>query len=430
MLTKPSLSKGAVLSFTLNRANVLSLMTGDYADPTKVLAIILHYKSRIGSQITMIPFDGKVSSPTGTTIFPADARDNFDLSKIEIQYAMNEVKLLTRSQLSAPTLLELDLSFGGATGGGASGSRAFQVYRIKMLEAFAQSGSPSLSSSVSLTELQFKYDDVDQSLVGKTMFAILGGGNVSNSQLTNGIIPTNNTGYVNGNIAAGYEITVDLGSRKVLQDIIMGPQGDVTCYNMPKKFEVYGADYLNGTYTLIDTVNVAVEAWIAGQMTRVTVNSLPNFSGPITARYVGIFVNSDDRTFGNSLVIEELQIIEGGVAKTITAAGATLSSLQNFTSGGNISTGDFSKNAGGYVFGSINPQTIVIDLGSVRSIDGLAMSVGGFSSLGPDGMEYVPKSISVIKHDTNFNGSTMTPIFTKTFNRSDWVAGTRKDLLP
>jgi hypothetical protein len=219
---------------------------------------------------------------------------------------------------------------GPVNGGGEStppGGSAYRYYKLKFMEGYNSIGNPVLSSTVSVTELRFKYDNLEQSLAGMTISANAG----SIVPLTDGLMPVNNTGFWNVPIASNPEIIVDLGTSKTVTDILMAPQGSDPdqVYNSPKKFEVLGsADGV--AYTSIKIFDLAAPVlgtaagqWKAGNLTSFSIAASATPVVVLTRNYT----QNTDPDFANQFFYGA----NNGVFGTIAGfCGALLGSTYHF----------------------------------------------------------------------------------------------------
>lgn len=145
-------------------------------------------------------------------------------------------------------------------------------------------------------------------------------------------------------------------------------------------------------------------------------------------RYIGIKFSNFNSNSGTSFVLSEVQVIDNGTSKILSAAGATVIN-KNFTYD-IASDGSFDKDLGNYNYCTSTECYIVIDLGASSSIsfEGFSIGVTGFGATGVDGMEWVPGSIDVYTSETETNISNMTSVINKTYQRTDFTAETKLDI--
>jgi hypothetical protein len=271
IITKPgSIAKGTPALITLNKAalKVLPAITDAYfQDDSNWKTVAIEYKNAEGQKKTVV-FDATKASPVGQFKTSAKARGDFQVQSISIFDVDGGYFKIPRASL---TTSELDIGFG------ASGNAtAYRYVKLQIFEAFTSGTNTALASSVSLDELKLKYDGSAQSLVGLPVTGFSpSSGNFGTGVLNDGVLHTNNSGFWNVPASWQPQITVDLGSAKVVTDILMAPQGSDPdqVYNVPKKFEVFGSN--DGvTFTsikAIDQTSITVGAgageWKAGQYT-------------------------------------------------------------------------------------------------------------------------------------------------------------------
>lgn len=266
ILTKPSITKGTSATLTLDKASLAAIITNtNFQDTSSWKLVQLFYRSSTGNQKKTVNFDATEASPQASISFSLKAKDSFYIEKILVHDLDGDRCPIYRSSVATPSQLDIILSATAPTG------TAYRYIKIKFLESYSSIGNPSNSNSVSITELQFKYDGSVQSLAGKTITANAG----SVVPLTDGLMPTTNSGFWNVNFAANPEFIVDVGTAKTVTDILMAPQGSDPdqVYNSPKKFEVLGSND-NVTYTSIKLFDLAAPVlgtgagqWQAGHLT-------------------------------------------------------------------------------------------------------------------------------------------------------------------
>jgi hypothetical protein len=316
----------------------------------------------------------------------------------------------------------------------APAATAYRYYKLQLLESFAgaASGSTAIGTSVSMSELKLKFDGAVQSLSALPVTGYSPSlGAFSDGAIHDDLVGTANDKFMNWSVDFIPDFTVDLGSAKVVTDVLIAPQGDLGAgqvYNIPKKFIMFGSN--DGTnFTVVKVINQsswaygqAAGQWYPGQFTSFSLS--PVVAAPLTGRYFEVQFDGLIGP-GGSMGITENEIIIGGVAKTLATAGATILT-QNFT--GSLtsnSNGSFAM-AGDQAYSTQTSPYIVYDLGSVQTIDGFAFGFGGFGT--SDGMERVPGAVSIYASNSIAIHSTL-PMVKQTagLSRSNFTAATRKD---
>lgn len=425
ILTKATVTKGSPANFTLDKTLLKALPTDAYyQDDTNWKTVVMKFKSATGKQRSEVIFDATQASPVGKFLVSSKALNSFEIKEIIIYDFDKGRYVIPRSALTSS---EFDLSLGAA--GGTVTGTAYRYIKLKFFEAYNSIGNPANSNSVSITELQFKYDGSVQSLAGKTITN-------GTPALTNGLMPVDNSGYWNVNFAANPELIVDLGVAKVVTDILMAGQGSDPdqVFNIPKKFEVFGSND-DVTYTSIKAFNLTAPVlgtgpgeWKAGSLTSFSLAAPATTS--VSGRYFEIEMSDLFNLAGQSVVLSEIEVIEGGVAKTLSSMGASILD-NNFSITGSPSNGSFAGDAGNYMYSTATPSVyVVVDLGSVKSIDGFALGLTAFNgALGPNGLNRVPATVKLYKSDTVGTHLGGTLAKTLSYVETDWPKDTRKDIL-
>lgn len=105
ILTKPSVVKGSVALFTINKVALLShpLVSTDayFSEPLNWYRINAIYKSSVGSQYEIVEFDASQSTPSGKFLVSEKARDEFQIQKIQIMDFDGGFLEINRSDLNA-----------------------------------------------------------------------------------------------------------------------------------------------------------------------------------------------------------------------------------------------------------------------------------------------------------------------------------------
>jgi N-acetylmuramic acid 6-phosphate etherase len=121
-------------------------------------------------------------------------------------------------------------------------------------------------------------------------------------------------------------------------------------------------------------------------------------SGSSSGRYFALVFDNMNAS-GGSFVLSEIQVIIDGVSQTLGAASASIHST-SFNISGNLSNNSFANDASNYGYSTTVPAYIIIDLGEIKSIDGLAIGVTGFGG-SINGMEYFAERITMKNSDLN-----------------------------
>lgn len=154
-----------------------------------------------------------------------------------------------------------------------------------------------------------------------------------------------------------------------------------------------------------------------------------NIGGSTQQRYVGIKFSEINADPNSSVVITELQVIDGTTSKTLSNAQVTVLN-QNFVF--NIpSNNDFvgAPVSNQYAYCYNQPVCyIVLDMGENSSIDlqGIRYGLTGYSGADPnDGIDAIPFKVEVFTSSTETNINNMTDLlFSRQFSqRSDVVDG-------
>lgn len=187
-----------------------------------------------------------------------------------------------------------------------------------------------------------------------------------------------------------------------------------------------------GTYS-VGTEDVYITACLQIGLSQIVSTSFEGTDAvslaSVSGRYFEIEMTDFFNTAGVAVVFSEIEVIEGGSAKTLDTMGATIVA-SNLSGSGNVSNGSFTGDAGNYRYGTTNPTYMIIDLGSVKTINGFAIGMTTFSgTVGPNGLNMVPATVKLYKSDTvaTHQGGTLTK--TLTYVETDWPKDTRKDIL-
>lgn len=104
ILTKPSVSKGVVAQFTLNKIALLShpAVSSDayFSEPLNWYRVNAVYRSSEGSQYEIVEFDASQETPSGKFLVSEKARDEFQIQKLQIMDFDGGFLEIQRSQLN------------------------------------------------------------------------------------------------------------------------------------------------------------------------------------------------------------------------------------------------------------------------------------------------------------------------------------------
>jgi hypothetical protein len=114
ILTKPSVSKGTVATFTLNKtelAQITSVTANTYfSNSSNWKKVKVHYISLIGNQREVVVFDATETTPSAQFLVSLKARSNFEVKHIIIEDFDGGIFKINRSELANP-VSDFDISF-------------------------------------------------------------------------------------------------------------------------------------------------------------------------------------------------------------------------------------------------------------------------------------------------------------------------------
>lgn len=429
-------AKGSKGTFTLDKNALAALpeVSADayFSNMANWKRVVIGFISTSGNQKERVEFDATLASPTGSFLTSTRSLNSFNVHYILIEDFDRGTFPIRRSSLpTAQFDLTLDPPVGSLppallwdTINNASAIASTGLGELHRIDSGNQLGTNPIAYNSVKKSGDFTFSGVYKHGVGpQTRQSLVG---------LSKVVPT---GY--GVQQAGYGIIFQDGNIAHIWD---ASSANVTLvdgqsYNFEIKRVGSIVTYKIDT-TVLGTFSVGPEDVYLTACMQVGLNQIVSasfvaapVSTPVVGRYVGLKFTATDKTYGSNVVVTEIQVIQGGVAKTFSSIGASLNNYSNLTGPNQVNMSDGNLTTSGqYISGFITPMDFVIDLGSSKTIDGIAIALSGFT--GADGMEHVPTSIDILAHDTQFNSGSMTKVATKTFVRSDFTANTLKNIVP
>jgi hypothetical protein len=438
IITKGSVSKGVPATFTLNKADLAahSLVSADpyFSVMANWEKVQLIYKSTVGGQPKSVVFDADGASPTAVFLASSTARDSFQISKLVIVDNDGGEFVIPRAQL---VTADFDISFQPSQQTswtyfgtpalipfGASGVQ-WNSLETPVLNQFPSAYLPAIYGDFTITytisrvdnntQLMFGYSKaIPNSLTSYPKKSIYLGGN---QILSNSYAPAEDwqdNFIYNFPTFSTMTLTITrVGSAITFQHDIPGTAA-------------VGTSAKTGvieSYSGVVYPHVAISGGTA-KVSSVLINSFQSPEYQLSSRYFGINIPQRDTSRGSSMILTEIQVMQNNTWKTLSEAGATISS-NYFLPTGSLSNGSFITDPNNYGAATNNPAYIYLDFGTTTTIQGFRIGIGGFTG-GGDEMDWVPLQIELQYVDQYSNIVTYK---TLNFTRSDWTKDTAKELL-
>jgi len=275
IITKPAtVTKGSSALFTLSKsllvANAVVAADAYYSVMANWKSIIVVFESSIGNQPEKLIFDASLATPTAYFNVPIQARDLFQVKRIDIYDLADGHISIPRANLVAA---DFDVSF--AVVAPAPSGVNIRYFKMAGKQSWVDSDSINATGNIfAIAELKLKIAGVVETLTSYTKTgynspeALLGGNPLLSLTDGNDTSSTNLTYWVVD--STGYKdlFMIDLGATKSVSEVLVAAQlgnSDITKRkNMPKDFKCYGSsDGVTFTeiLSIAETTQTQSSAW-------------------------------------------------------------------------------------------------------------------------------------------------------------------------